>query len=83
MEKGKYISLYLITTILYLLTFIFELCLNEDPTHDYDCSSNNRNNMLPKIKYTTAELLNLKQGAYKTRVDTNTRNQIKNLKNKM
>ena len=75
MEGGKYFSLYLITTVLYLLTFIFELCLNEDPTHEHDCSSNNSNNMhSPKIKYTTAELLNLKQRAYMAKMDTDTCN---------
>ena len=81
MEGRKYFSLYLSTTILYLLTFIFEQCLNEDPTHIYDCSSNNSNNMhSPKTKYTTIELLNLKQRAYIAKMDTDTCNQIKNLK---
>ena len=34
----------------------------------------------PKIKYTTAELLNLKPKAYIAKMDTDICNQIKNLK---
>ena len=56
MEGEKHFSLYLMTTIIYLLTFIYELCLNEDPVHKHDCNSSNMHS--PKIKYTKAELLN-------------------------
>ena len=71
MEGGKYFSLYLITTNQYLLTFIFELCLIEDPTHEDDYNSKNSNHVQsPKIKYTIAELLNLEWRAYIAKLDT-------------
>ena len=66
------------TTIIYFLTFIFELCLNEDLTHKHDWYSRKMHS--PKIKYTTAELLNLILNVYIAKIDTGISNQIKNLK---
>ena len=61
------------TTNLYLLTFIFKLCFNEDPVNSSSMHS-------PNIKYTKAELLHLKPKTYVTKMDTDICNQMENLK---
>ena len=53
-----------ISNILDLLSFILELCQSENT----------------KIKYSKADLLNLRPKAHITRMDTDTCNHIKNLK---
>ena len=67
-EKHFYLYLLSLFTILYLLSFIVELCQNKNPLDK------------PKIKYTKAELLNLRAKAYIARMDTDTCKYIKNLK---
>ena len=66
MEGERHFHLYLLSlsTILYLLSFILELCQNENA----------------KIKYSEAELLNLRTKAHITRMGTDTCNHIKNFK---
>ena len=63
-EKHSYLYLFSLSTIIYLLSFILELCQNENP----------------KIKYTKAESLNLRPKAHITKMGTDTCNHIKNLK---
>ena len=64
-ERHFYLYLLSLSTILYLLSFILELCQNEKPLDK------------PKIKYTKAELLNFRSKAYIARIDTNTCKHIK------
>ena len=73
-EKHFYLYLLSLTTVLYLLSFILELCQNENPL--------DKPNPLekPKIKYTKAELINLRSKAYIARMDTATCKHLKNLK---
>ena len=67
-EKHFYFYLLSVSTILYLLSFILELCQNENPLYK------------PKIKYKKAELLKLRSKVYISRMDAGTSNHIKNLK---
>ena len=66
MEGERHLHLYLLSlsTLLYLLSLILELCQNENTN----------------IKYSKAELLNLRNKAHITRMGTDTCNHIKNLK---
>ena len=77
-EKHFYLYLLSLSTILYLLSFILEQCQNENSILKHDYNSNNRHS--PKIKYTKAELLNLRPKVYITKMDIDTCNHIKNLK---
>ena len=73
MEGERQFHLYILylSTILCLLSFILELCWNENPWE----------NPLdgPKIKYTRAHLLNLRSKAHSTRIDMDTCKHIKRL----
>ena len=65
-EKHFYLYLFSLSTIFYLLSFILELCQNGNS----------------KIKYTKAELLNLRPKAHITKMGTDTCNHNKEFKNK-
>ena len=80
-DRHFYLYLLYLSTILYVLSFIFELCQNENPLHKED--SNRRDRHSPKIKYTKAELLNLKSKVYIIKMDIGTCNHLKKYKNKM
>ena len=68
--KGKDVSVFTYSAYTpYFLSFILELCQNAK------CQNENT-----EIKYSKAELLNLKPKAHKTRMGTDTCNHIKNLK---
>ena len=63
---------------MYLLTFIFQLYLNEGLTHKHACNSSNLHS--PNIMYTAAELLNLKPKVYIAKMYTDVLQSNKNLK---
>ena len=77
-ERHFYLYLLRLSTILYVLSFIFELYQNENPLCKHD--NNSRDMHSPKIKYIKAELLNLKPKVYITKMDMDTCNHIKNFK---